>query len=683
MVKHMIRRGFVHKIVWLCLLLILFGVQNVLAIEYAAGITLAEKNLKKFDFEKIKIPVTVKNRGTITWNSLSKKGPVFLSYHLLSQKTGKILKYDNKRTILPQPISPGGTAIVNLQVESLPEGKYILQIDLVAEGITWFQASKFSDTNCIISVVKSSPHPMAPVFEFENFVDKLVWHIDGEDEINYCSLLTNKTIEGNFQAFVFKGHRVSGFFAGDGYPQIWARDSATIMPVVRYTYPKSALVSWIKAFLSIQRKNGELQDWIGYGNTFGKNTVESDQESSVVIAAYEISKTLGYDWLRQDIQSRTILLRLHDALKFLFIQRRDATTGLIKSGLTADWGDVSNEFPDQRAVDLHPKSHEVVGIYTNAMAFGAATKLAFLMHQQGYDHLASYWKKESDELRDNINRYLWQKDKQFFRIHHHVNFGPHKHFNEGNIFPMGGNAVAIEMGVTTSNQADNIISQAVFRQKLFNFSTISGVLLPPYPKDFFINPILNDYFEYQNGGQWDWFGGRLGLQMFRCGHPLALEKLREICKKAFQNKGFYEWDTMDGKGQGSSFYTGGAATISNMIIQGLFGIDWDYKSIRIKPDLAAQNGYIYVPQVATGKFFSYAFHVGSPSADKVVVKFSFGSNVNNPKTLILPASYNKYMFARGTLNGNAVKERPNSDSIKISLSERRSELVVEYMKRDE
>ncbi|MCK4819465.1 hypothetical protein KA005_27075, partial [bacterium] len=380
--------------------------------------------------------------------------------------------------------------------------------------------------------------------------------------------------------------------------------------------------------MSIQKQNGELQDWIKANGEFEKNTVESDQESSLVIAAYEISKTIGYDWLLEEVNSRSILLRLSDALDFIFVQRVDSRTGLIKSGHTADWGDVSNEFSDQRAVDLYEGSKEVVGIYTNALAFGAATKLSYLFTKTGNKDKAAYWERKSVNLLNSIQRYLWQENKGFFRVHKHVNFPNHDHFDEGNIFPMGGNAVAIEMGITNPSQIQHIIHQALSRQELFNFSTISGVLLPPYPKDFFKNPAIDDYFEYQNGGQWDWFGGRLVLQMFLNDTPRAFAKLKEICQKAFLNKGFFEWDTMDGKGQGSSHFVGSAATIARMIVEGLFGIDWSYKKIRIRPRLARNHGYIYVPQVEKGQFVSYVYKSAvSQSLDKLLINFSFGSNV--------------------------------------------------------
>lgn len=668
-----------YKIISFYLFALLFY-QYTFASEYGAEISINETNITKYDFERTMIPVVVKNTGLNKWDSFAEKSPVYLSYHLLSKKDGNMLAHDNIRTSFPQKIFPGETSLINLKLSPHSAGEYVVRVDLVAEGITWFKNQGSKEVDVFLNIVESQKIIEKPKPELEKYNAELLWYIEGEQEINYCSLLSNKVLEENFQKFNFNNVLIYGFVAGAGYPQIWIRDSATIMPISRHTHTKSELMSWIIAHLSIQKKSGELQDWIASNDEFGKNTVETDQESSLVIAAFEISKTIGYDWLLEEVDSRSILLRLHDALRFVFIQRIDSRTGLVKSGHTADWGDVSNEFPDQRALDLHNSSDEVVGIYTNALAYGAATKLSLLFQQAGMNNQSTFWKSRSEKLDRSIRRFLWQEDKGFFRTHKHVTLKKHDHFDEDNIFPMGGNAVAIEMGVTELNQAHGIIRQALLRQKLFNFSTISGVLLPPYPKDFFKHQALNDYFEYQNGGQWDWFGGRLVLQMFHNGHSMALDKLRELCKKSVLNKGFYEWDTMDGKGRGSSHYSGSAATISRMIVEGLFGIDWDYRSIRIKPHFALDNGYIYVPQAANEKFLSYDFKVISTTDEKIVIKFFFGSNVNYQKTLILPISYEEYSYNSINSNGNKPKERIVNNYIEIDLFDGRNEIYIKYQK---
>jgi len=650
-------------------------IQLGIAAEYKAHILPKDKSISRYDFEKITIPIKVKNIGTKKWDSQDEKFPIFISYHLLT-KNNKIVSQDNLRTQFPKEITPGEAIILELNVASHPVGEYIVKVDLVVEGLTWFKEQGSQELSLPLEILESQKEIKKP--KITKYNSQLEWYIKGEQAINYCSLLSNKILTGNFQEFKFNKAPVYGFTAGASYPQIWIRDSATIMPISRYTYSQSILISWIKAHLSIQKENGELQDWIARNDKYEKNSIETDQETSLIIAAHEISKTIGNHWLQEKINSRSILLRLQNALHYVYFQRRDLKTGLIKSGHTADWGDVSNEFPDQRSVDIHPNSTEVTGIYTNALAYGAAIKLSSLLQETENQAQADFWKEQAKELRKNIQANLWQPDKGFFRTHRHVNRKKHKTFNEGNIFPMGGNAVAIEMGVTIPKQTNSIIHQAISRQKLFNISTISGVLLPPYPKDFFQHPALNDYFEYQNGGQWDWFGARLIQQMFQANHPQALNKLKEICNKAYQNKGLYEWDTVDGKGQGSSHYAGSAAVISKAVVEGLFGIDWKNKSLKITPYLALGSARIFVPQRASNTYLLYELKEPTSINETHRVNLIFDSNIKEPKLLILPKIYNKQSDITIQINGETVMKRTNETHIEIDLINGKNNITIEY-----
>jgi hypothetical protein len=62
-----------------------------------------------------------------------------LSYHLLAA-SGAVLRHDNERAWITTPIHPGERRIAQLTVRS-PEtpGEYILELDLVWEGVMWFK----------------------------------------------------------------------------------------------------------------------------------------------------------------------------------------------------------------------------------------------------------------------------------------------------------------------------------------------------------------------------------------------------------------------------------------------------------------------------------------------------------------------------------------------------------------
>lgn len=97
--------------------------------------------------EKIQLNVELLNQGNFIW-LCGGDNAVHLSYHILD-KEKKMLVYDNPRYNLPNDIRPD--ADVKIKAEILPElepGDYILELDLVEEGVTWF-GDKGSPTSLV------------------------------------------------------------------------------------------------------------------------------------------------------------------------------------------------------------------------------------------------------------------------------------------------------------------------------------------------------------------------------------------------------------------------------------------------------------------------------------------------------------------------------------------------------
>jgi hypothetical protein len=139
-------------------------------------------------------------------------------------------------------------------------------------------------------------------------------------------------------------------------------------------------------------------------------------------------------------------------------------------------------------------------------------------------------------------------------------------------------------------------------------STISGTLLPPYPKNLFKHPLLDDPYEYQNGAQWDWFGGRLVHAMFTNGFSSsAKEKLMEIISKNVTNRGFFEWDNKEGVGRGSDFYAGSAGSMGKALFEGYFGINLRHNHLSIEPKLRKDSAKIHIYQPATDIYVAYQY----------------------------------------------------------------------------
>ncbi|MDY0027517.1 MAG: LCP family protein [Candidatus Humimicrobiaceae bacterium] len=86
-----------------------------------------------------KFKIKVKNTGALEWNR-NGDNPVYLGYHWIDFRTKKVVVFDGKRSIISRDgVDVGEEEVFDLTVVSPAEpGEYILQIDLVQEGVTWF-----------------------------------------------------------------------------------------------------------------------------------------------------------------------------------------------------------------------------------------------------------------------------------------------------------------------------------------------------------------------------------------------------------------------------------------------------------------------------------------------------------------------------------------------------------------
>jgi len=110
-------------------------------------------------------PVTLQNRGLVTWRSTGLR-PVALSYHWLDPRTRRVVRYNGRRTLLPQPVDPGGALQVNANVQAPDKpGDYILAWDMVVEHSGWFSERGNPIAEVAVKVagqpVASQPAPSA------------------------------------------------------------------------------------------------------------------------------------------------------------------------------------------------------------------------------------------------------------------------------------------------------------------------------------------------------------------------------------------------------------------------------------------------------------------------------------------------------------------------------------------
>lgn len=592
--------------------------------EYAAGLSTSSPPLVAFEAETAKVSLLLRNVGRAGWDS-RKTPPVLLSYHVLDPAL-KTVRFENRRFALPAPVKPGGQATLDIEIKApLDAGEYRLEFDLLREGVAWFKDGG-SKTLSIPLTVRRRDWP-EDAREIGTGAGNYTSFATDVPEFDALRRLIRITLRHNEAAFAGRTGEIRGFAAGGGYPQIWLRDANTILPASRWYYGEAWLRTWLEEHLAYQDAAGGLRDWIDSRGEADKNTTETDQETSAVQAAAEIAALLGPEWLRKSVAGVPVIERLDRALRYVLAERFDRTLGLVNGAHTIDWGDVDMNDADQSAVYVDADTHWTADIYDQAMFYQAANALAGMSKALGADERAAFWTKQAAEIRRAADRALWQEGRGYYRVHNHLDSLRHG-FDEDAMFAMGGNAAAVAAGLAGPDKARRIFDEALRRQPEYGISTIGGAILPPYPGGVFRHPMVDEPYEYQNGGQWDWFGGRLVAAMFRDGRAVeARAKLLEIARKAVANNGLYEWDSPGGEGRGSDFYSGSAGVLAGALIGGYYGVALSRDGLTLTPRLGRDNGRIHAYLPAAGKYaaYEYVFDKASPA-----LTMAYASDVPGP-----------------------------------------------------
>ncbi|MFC2168524.1 GH36-type glycosyl hydrolase domain-containing protein [Acidobacteriota bacterium] len=606
--------------------------KGIQTLEYGASIR-AESNKYSIKIgSKLQIDFQLKNTGQQTWSSLA-ENPCLLSYHLLDENGGMI-RNDNRRFSLPKDILPGQKINFSIDIRSpLEKGRYILEFDLLREGLFWFNDRGSKTRKIDLNVLDHSWSE-----------DEKEWTLDygaftkfnsNIEELNSLFRLIRLTLDQSEVEFPGQTGNIFGFSAGTEYPQIWVRDANTILFASKFFYEQHFLTSWIEEHLAFQKDNGSLEDWINVNGESEKNTTETDQETSIVQSAHQVFEILGPEWLHKTIQGKEIISRLDKALMFVLQNRFNKNLGLITGAHTADWGDVDIVDTGDLSVDVDANTIWTADIYDQGMFYLAASQLADMYERLGKESRFKFWEEAAESIKTNANTWLWQEDKGFYKVHVHLDSIQHD-FDESNIFAMGGNVTAVLAGIADQEKRTKIIMEALDRQKAYDVSTISGTLLPPYPENVFKHPLLDSPFEYQNGAQWDWFGGRLIHTMFFSGFSQqATKKLFEIIDKNIANRGFFEWDDQKGTGRGSDFFCGSAGSLGLALFEGYLGIKLTKNSLLLEPRISQDNCRVHAYLPASDSFVAYEYTF-FPDEDKIEMAFNSNMDTDGQVKILSP-----------------------------------------------
>lgn len=372
----------------------------------------------------------------------------------------------------------------------------------------------------------------------------------------------------------------TGFNAGDGYREVWIRDYNTFIELAAQVYPKEVLKENLLVFCRMQGEDGNIIDGftpiekvgaVAYDFSYSKletryaahkNTVETDQETSLVQAVYKYIQLTGDKTiLNEKIGDKTVSERLVWAMEFLMHHRFNQQYGLIIGATTADWGDVQPEHG--WGVDLDNNTHPAIDIYDNAMLIVALNNLMEIDPST-----KQKWSKIKDRLAKNCRKYLWDSKQQKFIPHIYLKGSPFPaDFDENKIYYFGGTTVAIEAGLLNKREIKTSLEEMKKRVKESGAASIGLTLYPPYPEGYFVNKIMNPVYSYQNGGDWTWFGARMIQQLVKYGFAEdAYEQIQPMVKRVQDNKGFYEWYSVDNKPRGSGTFRGEAGVLYMAIV---------------------------------------------------------------------------------------------------------------------
>lgn len=372
-----------------------------------------------------------------------------------------------------------------------------------------------------------------------------------------------------------------GLNAGTHYPQVWIRDLNTFIIVALESNPRGALRDSLLTFFKFQGPEGDIVD--GYrpfdtnlkekpyrltplapGLESHKNTVEVDQETSLVQAVYKyVTVTGDRSILDEQIDGRGVRDRLGFAMQYLLKDRFDKQHGLIWSGTRADWGDVQPESPVGSW--LNEDTHRSLSIYDNAMLILAINDYQELLGAGAPE--AAQWTKTRDELKRDTRKYLWDRKNQKYFPHVYLDGSPFPaDFDENAIYYHGGTAVAIEAGLLSRKEIAHALACMDADVRDAHAATTGLTMYPAYPLGYFHNKQMTAPYTYQNGGDWDWFGGRMVQDLIDEGDIAdAYREVRPMIDRAMRVGGFYEWWTTDNQPRGSAGFRGSAGVLGHDI----------------------------------------------------------------------------------------------------------------------
>ena len=370
------------------------------------------------------------------------------------------------------------------------------------------------------------------------------------------------------------------FQAGSNYAETWIRDFATFIEVALEVNPKEVIKERMLLFFDFQGEDGniidgytELKNDGGYEYRYSKtapnykghkNTVETDQEASLILAiARYIDVTGDIEILKLNKNGKTILERCEMALNFLKKNMYSEKFGLIKGATTIDWTDVQPE--SNWGVFITEDTHWCVDVYDNAIYVLAINE--YLKWVEGNQEKTKYWTDEKAFITANVRKHLWDEVRQKFIPHKYIDDSPFSGFNEDEIYYLGATVYGILAGFLNEDEIETSYRKMLAIKELTGAMTVAVINWPPYPLGSFYEGEGTKPYKYVNTADWTWWGGRTIEAMIKTGHlELAYQEISPFLDRVIKNDGFYEWySVLDHQPHGSNTFLGAAGALGKAI----------------------------------------------------------------------------------------------------------------------
>src|SRR5437660_1453259 len=143
------------------------------------------------------------------------------------------------------------------------------------------------------------------------YATNVSWHVDGAPELSAMEPTIHSILDRVHVKYPgVDGQQIEGFYPGPTYSYemlpgwtpfyVYARDSATIVPMARFYYGAGAVQSAVEEFLREQYPDGAISATIAPDHKVDKATVVSDEETSAIVTAAEAYDALPDPaWLAQ------------------------------------------------------------------------------------------------------------------------------------------------------------------------------------------------------------------------------------------------------------------------------------------------------------------------------------------------------------------------------------------------